>query len=131
MKKIPIRKQNEICLTVLFNTQLYVGLFMKNILRQAWNDDAGFLTFEWTLLSVLLVLGIVAGLTATRDAFIDELSDTAEAILNFDQTYSFAGIPLLGIPASNYNDDLGTVTDCNRGGPAGQNGGVSGDDLDS
>ena len=104
---------------------------IQQLLYAAWREEEGLLTFEWTLLSVILVLGIIAGLTATRDAFIDELSDTAEAILNFDQTYSFVGIPALGIPASSYSDSLGTVTDCSRGGPAGQNGGAPGDDVDS
>jgi hypothetical protein len=104
---------------------------LKKLLKNAWQEEEGLLSFEWTLLGVLVILGIIGGLTGARDAFIDELSDTAEAILNFDQTYSFAGIPALGIPASNYDDVLGTVTDCARGGPAGQNGGLPGDDLDS
>lgn len=102
-----------------------------NALRGVWQEDDGLLTFEWTVLTVVIVLGIIAGLAGARDAFIDELSDTAEAILNFDQSYSFVGIPALGIPASQYTDNLGTVTDCSRGGPAGQNGGAPGDDLDS
>jgi Flp pilus assembly pilin Flp len=101
------------------------------LLHRAWRNEEGVLSFEWTLLSVVVVFGIVAGLSAARDAFIDELSDTAEAVLNFDQTYTFVGIPALGIPGSSYTDVLGTVTDCARGGPAGQNGGAPGEDLDS
>jgi hypothetical protein len=83
-------------------------------LRQVWRQDDGVLSFEWTLLVVLLTFGIVSGLAAVRDVAIDELGDSAEAILAFDQSYSFAGIPALGIPPSQYNDTLGTVTDCNR-----------------
>jgi hypothetical protein len=35
-------------------------------------------------------------------------------VLAFDQSYSFAGIPILGIPPSEYDDQLGTVVDCGR-----------------
>jgi Flp pilus assembly pilin Flp len=83
-------------------------------LSQLWHEDDGVLSFEWTLVTVLVVFGIVAGVSAARDAIIDELGDIAEAALQFDQSYSFAGIPLLGIPSSEYDDDLGTVEDCDR-----------------
>lgn len=83
-------------------------------LSQLWQEDDGVLSFEWTLVTVLVVFGIVAGVSAARDTIIDELGDIAEAALQFDQSYSFAGIPLLGIPASEYDDDLGTVEDCDR-----------------
>jgi Flp pilus assembly pilin Flp len=105
--------------------------FYKQWISNAWHDEAGVLSFEWTLLAVIVVFGIVAGLTGARDAFIDEMSDTAEAVLNFDQTYTFVGIPALGIPGSSYTDVLGTVTDCARGNLAGQNGGLPGNDTDS
>jgi Flp pilus assembly pilin Flp len=85
-----------------------------HILKRIWAEDDGVLSFEWSLLVVLLTFGIVSGLSAIRDVIIDELGDQAEAVLQFDQSYSFAGIPLLGIPASEYVDELGTVTDCNR-----------------
>jgi hypothetical protein len=79
-----------------------------------WQEDDGVLSFEWTLLVVLLVIGIIAGLGAARDVMIDELGDTAAAVLAWDQSYSFAGIPLLGIPDSQYDDQLGEVIDCGR-----------------
>jgi hypothetical protein len=40
----------------------------------------GFLTFEWILLVTLLVIGIVAGVAAVRDAVLGEMSDMAQAI---------------------------------------------------
>lgn len=85
-----------------------------NLLKQIWTEDEGVLSFEWTLLVVLLTFGIVSGLSAIRDTIIDELGDHAEAVLRLDQSYSFAGLPALGIPASSYSDSLGTVEDCNR-----------------
>jgi hypothetical protein len=83
-------------------------------IKRLWHEDDGVLSFEWTLVTVLVVFGIVSGVAAARDAIIDELGDIAEAALEFDQSYSFAGIPLLGIPSSEYDDELGTVTDCSR-----------------
>ena len=78
----------------------------------AWREEDGVLSFEWTLLVILLVFGIVSGLCAARDGIIDELSDQAEAILAFDQSYSFSGFG--PIPASSYTDTIGVVTDCGR-----------------
>jgi hypothetical protein len=77
-----------------------------------WRQDDGVLSFEWTLLVVLLVIGIMSGLGAIRDAIIDEMGDYAEAVLAFDQSYSFAGFGSL--PPSSYTDHIGTVTDCDR-----------------
>jgi hypothetical protein len=77
-------------------------------------EDDGVLSFEWTIIAVLLVFGIVGGLAAARDVIIDELGDMAEAVIAFDQSYSFAGIPALGISASQYVDPPGTVVDCAR-----------------
>ena len=92
---------------------------MNTIAKQIWNEDDGVLTFEWTLLVVVVVFGIVGGLAAARDVMIDEMGDTAEAILAFDQSYSFAGIPGV-IDASVYVDTPQTFEDCARGGVPGQ-----------
>ena len=40
----------------------------------------GVLTLEWILLVTVLVIGIIGGLGAVRNATIGELSDLAEAI---------------------------------------------------
>jgi Flp pilus assembly pilin Flp len=87
---------------------------MRRLLNRFWRDQDGVLSFEWTLVVVLVVIGIIAGLGAARDVVIDELGDLAGAVLAFDQSYSFAGIPLLEIPASHYEDELGEVVDCGR-----------------
>ena len=88
---------------------------MHRRLSQLWHEDDGVLSFEWTLLTVLVVFGIVAGVAAARDTIIDELGDVAEAALQFDQSYSFAGLPApFNIPSSEYVDTLGTVNDCGR-----------------
>jgi len=60
---------------------------MKLWQRLACEED-GVLSFEWTLLVTLLVLGVVAGLSAARDAVTDELGDAAQAMLSLDNSYS-------------------------------------------
>ena len=92
---------------------------MQTIAQRIWTEDDGVLTFEWTLLVVVVVFGIVGGLAAARDVMIDELGDSAEAILAFDQSYSFAGIPGI-IGPSQYIDTPQVLADCTRAGVPGQ-----------
>ena len=63
------------------------------MLHQLWNDDcgAGHITAEWILLFTILVLGIITGLVAVRQAVISELTETAQAILALNQSFSFSG----------------------------------------
>jgi Flp pilus assembly pilin Flp len=58
------------------------------MLNRVWREDEGVLTFEWILLITVLVIGIVGGLSAVRDAAITELGDVAEAMISVDQSYS-------------------------------------------
>lgn len=95
-------------------------------LRKMWQEDEGVLTFEWILLVTLLTIGIVSGLTAARDAIIDELSDVAEAMLSLDQSYTIDHPLIVTVhtaqnPAtdsqsvnSGFNDNF-TFTHCRRG----------------
>jgi hypothetical protein len=53
-----------------------------------WREDEGVLTFEWILLITVLVIGVVGGLSAVRDAVITELGDVAEAMISLDQSYT-------------------------------------------
>ena len=93
---------------------------MKNVMQQVWQEDDGVLSFEWVLLLTLLAIGVVGGLAAARDAIIDELGDVAEGIINIDQSYSFAGVPCLGIPPSECEDEPEFFEACDRGGIPGQ-----------
>ncbi|MCI0358364.1 MAG: hypothetical protein L0211_07775 [Planctomycetaceae bacterium] len=60
---------------------------MNDFARKLWTQDDGVLSFEWTLIVTLLVIGVVAGLSAARDAVIDELGDAAQAMLALDDSY--------------------------------------------
>jgi len=87
---------------------------LTRFVNACWHDQDGVLSFEWTLLAVLLVIGIVGGVAGARDAIIDEFGDTAEAMLAWDQSYSFSGIASLGIAASSYTDPGHVYEDCGR-----------------
>lgn len=63
---------------------------MPNFIQRIRTEDEGVLTFEWILLITLLAIGIVGGLSAVRDAIIDELGDVAGAAVSVDQSYSVA-----------------------------------------
>ena len=60
---------------------------MKNSLARIWREETGVLTFEWILLITVLVIGLVGGLSAVRDALIDEMGDVSEGVVSLDQSY--------------------------------------------
>ncbi|HUE72613.1 MAG TPA: hypothetical protein VMP01_17135 [Pirellulaceae bacterium] len=106
---------------------------MTQMARQIWREDDGVLSFEWTLVLTLLSIGIVAGLSAARDAVIDELGDTAQAMLALDGSFVIdqplaiaidpegdgGAIPVGGASDSAFTDRA-TYADCGRGNFAGQ-----------
>lgn len=61
---------------------------MAYIVKRVWTEDQGVLTFEWVLLITIVALGIVGGLSAVRDAVIDELGDVGGAIIAVDQSWT-------------------------------------------
>ncbi len=87
---------------------------MQYLIKAMWHEDDGVLSFEWTILTVIVVFGIVGGLAAGRDAILDELGDVAESYLSIDQSYSFAGIPGVLAP-SEYTDVQAIFNECSRG----------------
>ncbi len=60
------------------------------MLNRIMKDESGVLTFEWILLITLLVIGIVGGIAAIRDALIIEAGETAGAIVALDHSYVIA-----------------------------------------
>ena len=59
-----------------------------NMLKRAWVEEQGVLTFEWVLLVTLLTIGVVGGIAAVRDAILSELGDLAQAMISLDQSYT-------------------------------------------
>src|SRR4051794_21583893 len=94
---------------------------MKVGLNTVWNEQDGVLSFEWTLLLTLLVIGIVSGVTAVRDGIIDELGDVAQAMQSVDQSYTISfplDVDVHTLDATSSSDsaftDAITYTDCGR-----------------
>lgn len=104
---------------------------MKSLLQRAWREDEGVLTFEWILLVTVLVIGIVGGLSAVRDAIITELGDVVEAMISLDQSYVISQPWDIQVPdcvadgasGSSYTDSAGMsqgrLTGVNRQGAIG------------
>ncbi len=62
------------------------------LLAKLWNDDSGALiATEWVFVATILVLGIITGLVAVRQAVISELEEFANAVLALNQSFSFSG----------------------------------------
>jgi hypothetical protein len=63
------------------------------MIRKLWNDDCGssLVTAEILFLFAILVLGVITGLVALRQALISELTETAQALLALNQSFSFSG----------------------------------------
>lgn len=78
------------------------------VFTRGWADDEGVLSFEWILLLTLLVIGIVGGLSAVRDAVISELGDVTAAAVRIDQSYSVSADSTGWGNAFSYQDTLPT-----------------------
>jgi hypothetical protein len=63
------------------------------MLRKLWNDDCGFAgnTIEWLFMIVILIIGLIAGWVAVRQALLSELVETGQAFLALNQSFSFSG----------------------------------------
>jgi hypothetical protein len=60
-----------------------------------WHQQDGVLSFEWTVLTSLLTVGVVSGIAGVRDATIDEMGDLSQAMVQLDQSYLIE--PPLGV----------------------------------
>ncbi len=63
------------------------------MLRNLWKDDdaSTLVTSEILFIFAILVLGLVTGFIALRQALISELTESAQALLAINQSYSFSG----------------------------------------
>lgn len=89
-------------------------------MKKQQKGQAGFIvSAELVLIATILVIGLVVGMVAIRDAMTGEMADVAEAIGNLDQSYSFDGISdpgtLATIGASMFNDGPDNAVDVLNG----------------
>ena len=68
------------------------------------NRRRGVLSFEWIVLITLVAVGVVGGLTAVRDAIVEELGEVAGAMMAIDQSFTGFG--------TSFVDSRQTVTTC-------------------
>jgi hypothetical protein len=65
---------------------------MFRLMLKLWADDSGALiATEWVFVATILVLSLVVGLQAVKEAVNGELLDLANAISSLNQSYSFGG----------------------------------------
>jgi len=83
------------------------------MLRSLWSDDCGALiATEWVFVATILILGIITGLVAVRQAVISELTEFAQAVMALSQLFSFAGQSncLASTAGSQATDSTNTIT---------------------
>ncbi len=60
--------------------------------RALGRDERGFIvSIELVLIATIVVIGLIAGLTALRDAIVSELADVASAVQDLNQSYTYSG----------------------------------------
>ncbi|MBS0207991.1 MAG: hypothetical protein JSS27_03460 [Planctomycetes bacterium] len=66
---------------------------MNVSLSRFWRDEGGFLiSAEAILYASILVIGVISGLSAVREAVVTELADVGQAIANLNQSFQFGGV---------------------------------------
>jgi len=69
-----------------------VSLSAAHACRRLWQEENGaILSSELLLVSTLLVVGMVAGLDAARNAVLTEMADVSAAIGTMNQSFSVGG----------------------------------------
>jgi hypothetical protein len=99
------------------NNPFSKGNFM---FAKLYTDETGFVfSLEIILVAVILLIGIVTGLSAVRNAVLGELDELADAILAINQSYSVGGsseqCANTGVTTFNDLPGLAQVTLCTSG----------------
>ena len=82
---------------------------IRDIARRLVTDEGGeVLSMEFVLLSVVVVFGVITGLTAIRDSVVSEVSDVAGAVQDLNQSFTMNGISngSITIPGSSFLDTI-------------------------
>src|SRR5437773_612144 len=84
-----------------------------NLLQRMWGDDGGYIiSTEMLLIFVILVLGLIAGMANLRMAIVNELTESAQAILGLSQAYTISGLTGCSgsSAASGMTDSIGSTS---------------------
>ena len=86
------------------------------ILTRLWHDEQGVVvTTDLVLISSILILGVIVGLTTMRDQVVQELGDLAAGIGSLNQSFSYAGT-VIGTFSVAGSDFIDLADDCETGG---------------
>ncbi|MCC9602742.1 hypothetical protein LOC67_19505 [Stieleria sp. JC731] len=89
----------------------------KHLFAALWQDERGFvISIELILIVTIMVIGLIAGLTALRDAVVSELTDVAKGVQQLNQSYQANGV--VGHGASTMGSDFQDASDPGSDGPA-------------
>ncbi len=65
---------------------------MRSILQKLWRSTGGFVvSTELVLVTSILTIGVLAGLTSIRDQIVAEMTDVSVMIRGLNQSYSIGG----------------------------------------
>src|SRR5262245_33376529 len=91
---------------------------MRQMFR-LWADDYGFAasTVEWLFMVTIMIIGLITGFVAVRQAIDSELVETAQAILALNQSFSFSGQSNCesSTAGSSASDTTNTISDVSVG----------------
>ena len=66
---------------------------MSHSTARLYGDESGFIvSIELILIATIMVIGLIVGMSAVRDAVISELSDVAGAVQDLHQGYQIFGV---------------------------------------
>ena len=64
-----------------------------SLCAQLWAEEAGFvISAELVLISTIVVLGLIVGLSEVQHAVVSELNDVGDAIGQLNQSYYYSGL---------------------------------------
>ena len=87
---------------------------MRSLLSRIWSDDRGvILATELMFILMLVVIGVITGLVALRQAIISESVEAAQGIMALNQSYAFTGQSFCGASTagSSASDTTNTVVE--------------------
>jgi len=81
------------------------------MMKRLWCEDEGILTFEWIMLLTLLVIGVIGGVAAIRDAITNQASGVVGAMLSLNKSYYVTAPTAVGVFYPGSTGSTGTSPD--------------------
>lgn len=80
---------------------------IRDLIKTLYRDERGaVLSIEMVMMATIVIIGLLAGLSAYRDALVQELGDSAAGVASLQQSFSIDPIEISGsygdIPYDSY-----------------------------